>query len=486
MTAAGVILSGGSVRVYSNSPTRLDSSSLPGIAVETECVGKRIVTSRVRVRKPCGWRIMTAAAAVLMDGEAEICSNGPTREHYSDTTQITIDKTVYHSNLDVLAASAISDAVDCLKCPTALLQLCNIALDDGPLLLPAWLLKGVNIEHFPTPVHLTSNIPPASSTVTTDMAISAPAATAKQGSTAARSKKAASIKQGDSSTAPISNSVIDPEKEDASSLTGKRTRKDGGVPTQRKRACKVAVQPVVEKLSGPKERLETKEENKQIGSASAVRRPYRTSKKPANTLATAGDTMPTEDELKAMTYIVSSLRIVPHSSEVFEIHSTNLTCLSGSNSSTMKCTEKIKDETVGLLLTLNGVGSKSLDLYLDAIESKQFASASQFRVTLLMDLRTIEATLDADGEAGDHLRRTLVKLSKLFGSLWEFYFPLVDDISQRNSGRSRCNARSDLGLALAAAAPPSLSSLPARLKNKRAAAELTDSDAAAPKRLCKS
>ncbi|KAH6574730.1 hypothetical protein BASA62_002317 [Batrachochytrium salamandrivorans] len=82
MTAAGVILSGGSVRVYSNSPTRLDSSSLPSIAVETECVGKRIVTSRVRVRKPCGRRIMTTAAAVLVDGEAKICSNEPTREHY--------------------------------------------------------------------------------------------------------------------------------------------------------------------------------------------------------------------------------------------------------------------------------------------------------------------------------------------------------------------------------------------------------------------
>ncbi|KAH6588790.1 hypothetical protein BASA50_010496 [Batrachochytrium salamandrivorans] len=180
---------------------------------------------------------MTAAAAVLVDGEAKICSNGPTREHYIrqfdisrvgdtickackdvqaydgghllDTLTSAVDyverhqgnsiyeqdedaahmgpevvcqgdswqmdsshsdcyrQTVYHSNLDVLAASAISDAVDCLKCPTALLQLCNIALDDGPLLLPAWPLKGVNIEHFPTPVHLTSNIPPALSTATT-------------------------------------------------------------------------------------------------------------------------------------------------------------------------------------------------------------------------------------------------------------------------------------------------------------------------------
>ncbi|KAH9275620.1 hypothetical protein BASA83_001908 [Batrachochytrium salamandrivorans] len=117
--------------------------------------------------------------------------------------------------------------------------------------------------------------------------------------------------------------------------------------------------------------------------------------------------------------------MVPHSSEVFEIHSTNLTCLSGSNSSTMKCTEKIKDETVDLLSALNGVDARSLDLYLDAIESKQFASASQFRVTLLMDLQRIEAALGADGEAGgDHLRRTLVKLFKLFGvcgnstSLW--------------------------------------------------------------------
>ncbi|KAH9272487.1 hypothetical protein BASA83_005296 [Batrachochytrium salamandrivorans] len=58
-------------------------------------------------------------------------------------------QTVYHSNLDVLAASAISDAADCLECPTALLQFCDIALDDGPLR-------------------------PAPSTATTDMAIAAP------------------------------------------------------------------------------------------------------------------------------------------------------------------------------------------------------------------------------------------------------------------------------------------------------------------------
>ncbi|KAH9257199.1 hypothetical protein BASA81_004588 [Batrachochytrium salamandrivorans] len=86
---------------------------------------------------------------------------------------------------------------------------------------------------------------------------------------------------------------------------------------------------------------------------------------------------------------------------------------------------------------------------MDAIESKRLASASQFRVTLLMDLRPIEAALDADGETGGvHLERALEKRFKLFGSLWEFYFPLVDDISQRNSGRRRCNAWSDLGATL--------------------------------------
>ncbi|KAH6594518.1 hypothetical protein BASA50_006467 [Batrachochytrium salamandrivorans] len=340
----------------------------------------------------------------------------------------------YHSNLDVLAASAISDAVDCLKCSTALLQLCDIALDDGPL-RPAWPLKGADIEHFPTPVRLISNIPAAPSTDTTDMAISAPAATAKRGCTAARSKKAASIKRGGLSTAPISNSIIDSEKEDAMLLKRKRARKDGRVPTQRKKTCKVAVQPVVEKSTVLKKRLE-----------------------PANPLATAGDTMPTEDELKTMAYITSSLQIVPYSSELFKIYSTSLACLpdSSNSSSTMECTDETKDETVDLLLTLNGVGARVLK-------------------RLLMQM----------GEADDHLRRTLKKLFKLFGSLWEFYFPLVMDISQRNSGRRRCNARSDLGLALVAAAPPSLSSLPARLKNKRAATEFTDSDKTAPKRLCK-
>ncbi|KAH6596281.1 hypothetical protein BASA50_005325 [Batrachochytrium salamandrivorans] len=522
MTDTGVILSGGSVRVYSNSPTRLDSSSSPEVAVKGMCVGKKIVAdSRVRVHKPCGRRIMTAAAAGIHSDEPTTRLDDTisdslllvSREHYFeqfdisrvdddrgkackdvqaydgghllDTLTSAVDyverhqgnsiyeqdaahmgpevvcrgdpqqmdsshsdyyrQTVYRSNLDILAASAISDAVDYLECPTALLQLCDIALDDGPL-RPAWPLQGASMEHFSMSIPLIRNITPAPAP-SAAMVTSAPAATAKQGSTASRSKKAASIKRGGLSTAPISHSAIGSEKEDAGSLTGKRTRKDGGPPIQRKRVA---------------------------------------SKKPANPLATAGDTMPTDDELKVMAYIASSLRIVPYSSELFEIHSTNLTCLPGSsNSSTMKYTDKEKDETVDLLLALNGVGARSLDFYMDAIESKQFASASQFRATLLMDLQRIEAALGADGEAGgDHLRRTLVKLFKLFGSLWEFYFPLVDDISQRNSGRRRCNARPDLGLTLAAALPSS-SSLPARLKNKRAATELTDLDTAAPKRLCK-
>ncbi|KAH6571103.1 hypothetical protein BASA60_007332 [Batrachochytrium salamandrivorans] len=289
-------------------------------------------------------------------------------------------------------ASAIYDAVDCLKCPTALLQFCDIALDDGPLR-------------------------PASSTGITDMAISAPDTTTKRGSTAARSKKAASIKRGDSSTAPISNSAIGSRK---------KTRE---------------------------------EEDKQIGSTSAVRRPYRTSKKPANTLATAGDTMPTEDELKVMTYIASSLRMVPHSSELFSSYSTNLTCLPGNNrnSSTMDANRQDKGRDGG------------------SVANPEWSGA-------------LKLPLGADGEAGgDHLRRTLMKLFKLFGSLWEFYFPLVDDISQRNSGRSRCNARSDLGLALCRCCSALAILTASKTKrNKRAATELTDSDNAAPKRLCKS
>ncbi|KAH6560549.1 hypothetical protein BASA60_000290 [Batrachochytrium salamandrivorans] len=484
--AAAAIKSRRAVRVNSSNPTRQNGSSSPEVAVKGMCVGKKIVAdSRVRVRKPRGGKVMAAAAGIHSDEPTtrldDTISDSlllVSREHYFeqfdisrvdddrgkackdvqaydgghllDTLTSAVDyverhqgnsiyeqdaahmgpevvcrgdlrqmdsshsdcyrQTVYRSNLDILAASAISDAVDCLKCPTALLQLCGIALDDGPL-RPAWPLQGANTEHSSTSVHLTRNITPAPAP-SAAMVIAAPAATAKQGSTAAKSKKAASTKRGGSLTAPIFNSIIGSEKEDAFLLKRKRTRKDGGIPTQRKKACKVATQPVVEELSGPKERLEAREEeNKDIGSTSAVRRPYRTSKKPANPLATAGDTMPTEDELKAMTYIASSLRMVPHSSEVFEIHSTNLTCLSGSNSSTMKCTEKIKDETVDLLSSPEWSG-------------------------------------------------------------------------QRNSGRRRCNARSDLGLALAAA-PPSSSSLPARLKNKRAATELTDLDTAAPKRLCK-
>ncbi|KAH9255651.1 hypothetical protein BASA81_006256 [Batrachochytrium salamandrivorans] len=69
----------------------------------------------------------------------------------------------YHSNLDMLAASATLDVVDCLKCPTALQQLCDIALDDGPLLLPAWSFKRADTEHFPIPVSLISNTLPAPS-----------------------------------------------------------------------------------------------------------------------------------------------------------------------------------------------------------------------------------------------------------------------------------------------------------------------------------
>ncbi|KAH9261979.1 hypothetical protein BASA82_000952 [Batrachochytrium salamandrivorans] len=85
--------------------------------------------------------------------------------------------------------------------------------------------------------------------------------------------------------------------------------------------------------------------------------------------------MPTEDELKAMTYIVSSLRIVPHSSEVFEIHSTNLTCLSGSNSSTMKCTEKIKDETSnGIVGDADAMHGRIWDLTLAAAAPPSLSS----------------------------------------------------------------------------------------------------------------
>ncbi|KAH9272076.1 hypothetical protein BASA83_005665 [Batrachochytrium salamandrivorans] len=444
----------------------------------------------------------------------------------------------YHSNLDVLAASATSDGVDCLKCPTALLQLCDIALDDGPL-RPVWPPKGADTEHFSMSIPLISNTVPAPSADTAAMATAASAATTKRRAISAKPKKAASTKRGGSSTAPTSNVVNSSKEGDASLLTGKRTHKDGKPPTQRKKTRKVIALPVVEKLASPKEEEDKVEEDKeeedarmsavdkQIGSTSAVRRPYRASKKPANTLATAGDTMPTEDELKAMAYIASSLRVVPHSSELFASYSTRLTCLPGSNS-TMERTEKEKDESMGLLLTLNGVGARSLDFYMDAVESKQFTSASQFWVTLLMDLRTIEAALGADGEAEDHLRRTLGKLFKLFGSLWEFYFPLVDISQGSNSGRRSCNGRSDLGLTLmvpvvvastsvaaassspsssssssslpvlisATVATPAAGSRPARLKNKRAAAEFTDSDktvaaaaaavSAAPKRLCNS
>ncbi|KAH6563167.1 hypothetical protein BASA62_008727 [Batrachochytrium salamandrivorans] len=532
------IVVGGSVRVYSNSPTRLDSSSSPEVAVKGMCVGKKIVAdSRVRVHKPCGRRIMTAAAAGIHSDEPTTRLDDTisdslllvSREHYFeqfdisrvdddrgkackdvqaydgghllDTLTSAVDyverhqgnsiyeqdaahmgpevvcrgdpqqmdsshsdyyrQTVYRSNLDILAASAISDAVDYLECPTALLQLCDIALDDGPL-RPAWPLQGASMEHFSMSIPLIRNITPAPAP-SAAMVTSAPAASTKRRIDRFQIQKGCKYQ-----ARRLVNST------DLSFCHW---------------VCKVVTHPVLEKSTVLKDRLEAKEEgkeDKQIGSTSAVRRPYRTSKKPANPLATAGDTMPTDDELKVMAYIASSLRIVPYSSELFEIHSTNLTCLpGGSNSSTMKYTDKEKDETVDLLLALNGVGARSLDFYMDAIESKQFASASQFRVTLLMDLQRIEAALGADGEAGgDHLRRTLVKLFKLFGSLWEFYFPLVDDISQRNSGRRRCNARPDLGLTLAAALPSS-SSLPARLKNKRAATELTDLDTAAPKRLCK-
>ncbi|KAH9257200.1 hypothetical protein BASA81_004589 [Batrachochytrium salamandrivorans] len=230
---------------------------------------------------------MTTAAAVLVDGEAKICSNGPTREHYIrqfnisrvgdtickackdvqaydgghllDTLTSAVDyvkrhqgnsiyeqdaahmgpevvcqgdswqmdsshsdcyrQTVYHSNLDVLAASAISDAVDCLEmsnCIAAALQHCSRRWATTTSCLAAQ--RGQH-RALSNSIHLTSNIPPALSTATTYMAIAAPAATAKQRSTAARSKKAASIKRGGSSTAPISHSVIGSEKEDASLLT---------------------------------------------------------------------------------------------------------------------------------------------------------------------------------------------------------------------------------------------------------------------------
>ncbi|KAH6566570.1 hypothetical protein BASA60_009426 [Batrachochytrium salamandrivorans] len=91
MTATTAILPGGVARVNSSSPTRLDSSSLPAIVVETECVGKRMVTSRVRVRKPRGGKSMTAAASVLVDGAAGIYSDDSTRPGDTILSEIVVD-----------------------------------------------------------------------------------------------------------------------------------------------------------------------------------------------------------------------------------------------------------------------------------------------------------------------------------------------------------------------------------------------------------
>ncbi|KAH9257203.1 hypothetical protein BASA81_004592 [Batrachochytrium salamandrivorans] len=183
---------------------------------------------------------MTAAAAVLVDGEAKICSNGPTREHYIRQFDI----------------SRVGDTI-CKACK-------DVQAYDGGHLLDT-LTSAVDYverhqgnsiyEQDEDAAHMGPEI-----TATTDMAIAAPAATAKQIFTAFRSKKEASIKQGDSSTAPISHSVIGSEKENASLLTGKRTRKDGVVPTQQKKARKVDTQPVVEKLVILEGQLEVKEE----------------------------------------------------------------------------------------------------------------------------------------------------------------------------------------------------------------------------------
>ncbi|KAH9265432.1 hypothetical protein BASA84_001705 [Batrachochytrium salamandrivorans] len=259
--AAAAIKSRRAVRVNSSNPTRQNGSSLPEVAVK----GIYGCCCRDNSDEPTTRLDDTISDSLLL----------VSREHYFEQFDISrVDDDRGKACKDVQAydgghlLGTLTSAVDYVERHQGNSiyeqdaahmgpELCGIALDDGPL-RPAWPLQGANTEHSSTSVHLTRNI----------TLLLLPSAAMK-----------------------------------TRFYKRKRTRKDGGIPTQRKKACKVATQPVVEESSGPKERLEAREEeNKDIGSTSAVRRPYRTSKKPANPLATSGDTMPTEDELKAMTY----------------------------------------------------------------------------------------------------------------------------------------------------------------------------------------
>ncbi|KAH9267707.1 hypothetical protein BASA83_009781 [Batrachochytrium salamandrivorans] len=67
-------------RVNSGNSTRQNGSSLPAIVVEAKCTSKKIVATGVRVRKPRGGKVRAAAAAaVCADGIAEFGLNSSTQ-----------------------------------------------------------------------------------------------------------------------------------------------------------------------------------------------------------------------------------------------------------------------------------------------------------------------------------------------------------------------------------------------------------------------
>ncbi|KAH9272077.1 hypothetical protein BASA83_005666 [Batrachochytrium salamandrivorans] len=81
---AAVVLSGGVGGFCSNSYMRVDGVIPPGMAVNTDCISDNLDTTGVEVSIYHGSKAMMAA---LLNGEAKICSNGPTHGHYLERTR---------------------------------------------------------------------------------------------------------------------------------------------------------------------------------------------------------------------------------------------------------------------------------------------------------------------------------------------------------------------------------------------------------------
>ncbi|KAH6563566.1 hypothetical protein BASA62_008453 [Batrachochytrium salamandrivorans] len=91
MTAADVVFLDGVARVYSNSTMQLDNNSVPEIVVGVECAGKSANTNGVPASTFCGNTTMTATAAIKSRRAARVNSGNSTRQNGSSLPAIVVE-----------------------------------------------------------------------------------------------------------------------------------------------------------------------------------------------------------------------------------------------------------------------------------------------------------------------------------------------------------------------------------------------------------